>query len=297
MIQLPEGIRIFYRRLASELHVQVGPPSALLLELVGPSGFPDEDVRHLTKALALINSQGLGEVAYSVITPCEPILDPGNNGQVYDLRILAGPAQCADSILRRPDIVFVCDEGRAQLKCRRIRFDRNHRVVFDAVAASFQELIEVLKYPGQALEMPNRYLLRGFRAVAEEFSLFPQPTGGPAAGTVKRLIEMVAAGWRYQGQTANPDLVLRWLDQFDGIAREGAVNLLTHINAAGYFSTREIAQTSKRLARLGTSGRTACLDTASRQERTNAPLRDASGQPHHPRVESRPEKRSEDRLH
>lgn len=241
---LSEGFRIFYRRLASELHVAAGPDRALELVLDGPANFPAEDVRALAEALALDPSNGFGLVTYVRPGPRDTLANIGAGPHVVDLRALQAWTEPDAGVFRRSDVVFVRDAAQPRIRARPVTFDRNQRLAVEAATFAFGELADAAGYTGRGIEMPVRYLLKGFRAVATEFNLFANAENPRLSGTRRaRFAETVAACWRYHGHPVHSEAVLGWLDQFNDCDQEAAVALLSHIHAVGYYETTEIAHT------------------------------------------------------
>lgn len=252
-----DGFRLFYRSLARELYVRAPPEGAVELVLAGPSGFPDEDVRQLAEALALRELDGFENPRYVKVPADGHVPVAGDVPQIFDLREVDRSVSFARSALERADIVFIRNHRQPRLGGRQLLFDRNHRVTIEASARVFEEIFNLIGYRGRGLEILPRYILNGLRAVAHDFSLFGVENGELTAAREFRLLETLSATWRYHGSRIEPEHIRRWLNQFNGQGREGAISLLKYINAAGYYSTEEI---------------TGCLLNLLRSEPTGAQL-------------------------
>ncbi|MGR9228392.1 phosphoribosyltransferase-like protein [Rhizobium leguminosarum] len=193
--------------------------------------------------MALQFTEGIGIPKYVAVSNERNIITLEQGPRIYDLRKVEGRAIVDDNEKRRPDVVFIRNRDQPDLDCPKVVFDRNHRRIYQAVTAAFAEIVKILHYREQAIEMPIRYLMAGLRSVFDDFSIFQSEDIALSSRNIEKLIDLLTEECRYVGKTIDPRSVRSWIDQFDATSKQGAIALLNYIRATGYHSTREIATT------------------------------------------------------
>jgi hypothetical protein len=240
---LSDAFRTFYRLLASELDVRPDPRGAAELVVEAAEGFPDEDVLALGQAVALGPSNGLGVANVLRLTRQAPWPPPDAHARVVDIRGLTTWPAIHPETLRRSDQVVIRHEGQGRLGAVAVKFDLSHKLAFEAVTSAFSKLAQMIGYQGPQIEIPARYLAQGFRKVAIDFDLVSDVADVRNENWKMGFIETISSYWRYNGRKVDPHAVMAWLCQFKGPEEAGAIAILTHLHAAGYYMASEITNT------------------------------------------------------
>ncbi|WP_422372630.1 phosphoribosyltransferase-like protein [Hoeflea sp.] len=242
----PAGVgRQFYTYLALELDPFLPRTGPVQLVVGGQSGFPDEDVIMLAEALIGNGQREAGPIAHVVVSDSTTELELGAGGKVADFRNNRNLPSINESILSRTDVVFLTAANQERIKCQTITFDRDGGLAFKAVTTAFTKLLRELGYRSQAIEMPARYLFKGFNAVLREFGLVEN--AAPSSIGLQNLAAVVAANWHYVDQQVRPEQIVNWVNQFPDASRDGAIDVLKYLNSTGFYSRTEIALILSRL--------------------------------------------------
>ncbi len=246
-----EAGRKFYLLLAHEIDVYLPRRGAIELAVGGPGDFPEEDIILLAEALIVNGSTQAGLLTTTQESLKSLTHKVSGGGQIIDLREDDDIPEIDDTTMSTNGTIFLRRTSQSRMKCNTIFFDRADGKTFEAITMAFVNLIKDLEYNSQAIELPLRFTLHGFNAVLREFSLIGSEEG--ANISLERFAAAVSADWTYIGAQVSSDKVLNWINQFPAHGRDGALDVLKYLNAEGYYSTREIADTLLKLLKRQSS--------------------------------------------
>ncbi|WP_146203711.1 hypothetical protein [Azospirillum sp. TSO5] len=245
-----EGARLFFRFMAERLLVEGHLPSPVQLIAPSEASPPEEDQFLLAAALATRLRDDV--VDAPVVNAAELRGGPLRQGPlVIDCRT-TDHAQIAQNlrqhVTERPDVVVLVSSQIAQMGCRSVSFSIHHEPLFRAITESLKCLADQVRYSGDRIEMPIRYLRGGLRGVDATFQLFDKPANDTALADLHNFASYLCFNWVYAGEQVKPDTIVKWIKQFepyDAVAE--ALSLLEYLDRDGFIPKGEIINRLKAL--------------------------------------------------